>query len=383
MNYWVVFLFWALWYFNFLSRIILSPLLPLIEDALAINHTMAGGLYFPFFLGSTLAVICAGFLSLRLGYKKIILFCFIILSVSFFLLSFGRTYHFFIVTLFFLGLGSGLYIPCAIPLLTAVIDREHWGKTISLHETAAGFAIMTVPFLTAFALHYMAWYSIFLVMATITFAAIFLLLAFSPDPSPVSGKPSHLSDLLRRKDFWLMIMVFSTCGIASMGVFNIIPLFLVKEKGIQIGSANTLFGVSRVGGFLAMLLVGFILDRFNVKKLFLAIVFVTGISTIGIALVGNHYLLEVMLVTQATISVIFFPVGLVMISKVTTQRERAIFTGIAMGAAGIVGPGLSPLILGAVADVWSFAIGILGVGILTTVSGFCLHWFDDASGARQ
>ena len=382
MNYGLVFLFWTLWYLNYLSRTILSPLLPMIEDTLAINHTLAGGLYFPFYLGSTLAVICAGFLSVRIGYKKIILFCFLILSVSFFLLSFCRTYHFFIMTLFSLGLGSGLYIPCAIPLLTAVIERGHWGRAISLHETAAGGAIMTVPFLTAFAMHFMAWNSVFIVMGTIMFAAIFFLLTFSPDPSPVSGKPSQLSDLLRRRDFWLLVMVFITCGIASMGIFNIIPLFLVKEKSIPITSANTLFGVSRIGGFLTMLLVGFILDRFDVKKLFLALILCTGITTIGIALVDNYPLLVIMLVSQATFSVVFFPVGLVVISKVTTQRERGVFTGIAMGAAGIVGPGLSPLILGAMADVWSFTIGILGVGILTTLSGFCLHWFDEAPGPR-
>jgi NNP family nitrate/nitrite transporter-like MFS transporter len=382
MNYWLVFLFWALWYFNYLSRILLSPLLPLIEDALTINHTLAGGLYFPFYLGSTLAVICGGFFSLRIGYKKIILFCFLILSVSFFLLSLCRTYQFFIVTLFFLGLGSGLYIPCAIPLLTAVIDKDHWGKAISLHETAAGCAIMTVPFLTALALRFMAWYSIFFAMGLIMVVAIFFLLAFSPDPSAVSGKPSQLSDLLRRRNFWLLLTVFVTCGIASMGIFNIVPLFLVKEKNIPINLANTLFGVSRVGGFLAMIVVGFVLDRFNVKKMSLALILLTGISTIGIALVDNYHLLFTMLVSQATFSVVFFPVGLVMISKVTTQRERGVFTGIAIGAAGIVGPGLSPLILGAMADVWSFTIGILGVGILTTLSGFCLYWFDDASGSH-
>jgi hypothetical protein len=40
MNYKVVFLFWVLWYLNYLSRTVLSPLLPAIEDALDINHAM-------------------------------------------------------------------------------------------------------------------------------------------------------------------------------------------------------------------------------------------------------------------------------------------------------------------------------------------------------
>lgn len=378
MKYSVVLLFWALWYLNYLARTLLSPLLPLIEDTLSITHTLAGGLYFPFYLGSTLSVICAGFLSLRLGYKKIIGLCFLLLSINFIVLSFGRSYYFFIVTLFFLGLGSGLYIPCGIPLLTAVIDINHWGKAISLHETAAGCAIMTVPFLTAFALKYMAWHSIFLVMGALAIVALFFLMAFAPDPSPVGGKSSRMTDLLRRREFWLINMVFISLGIASMGIFNIIPLFLVKEKGLPIGLANTLFGVSRVGGFLAMLLVGMILDRFNVKKMCLGIILITGLSTVGVAFVDNYPVLVSMLVCQATFSVVFFPVGLVMISRVTTQSERGVFTGVAMGLAGIIGPGLSPLILGAVADGWNFTIGIFGVGLLTLLSGVILKWLDKA-----
>jgi MFS family permease len=120
-----------------------------------------------------------------------------------------------------------------------------------------------------------------------------------------------------------------------------------------------------------------------VKKMLLALILVTGISTMGIALVDNYYVLVIMLVSQATFSVVFFPVGLVVISKVTTQREMGVFTGVAVGAAGIVGPGLSPFILGAMADVSRFTIGIPGVGIITTVSGICLDWIDDAHGSWQ
>ena len=40
MNYFLLALFWILWYLNYSSRSILSPLLPVIQDALAINHAM-------------------------------------------------------------------------------------------------------------------------------------------------------------------------------------------------------------------------------------------------------------------------------------------------------------------------------------------------------
>ena len=173
-----------------------------------------------------------------------------------------------------------------------------------------------------------------------------------------------------------MTALWCSCGIASMGIYNIVPLFLVKEKGLAMGAANTLFGISRIGGFLAIILAGWMLDRFNAHKIFMVIVFVTGLSTMGTALADNYHLLITMLVIQATFSVVFFPVGLTVVSRITTQRERGIFTGIAMGVAGIAGPGISPVILGAVADAYSFAIGILAVGIVTTISTICIKFVD-------
>ena len=329
---------------------------------------MAGGLYLPFYTGSTLSVIAGGFLSLRFGYKKPMLFCFLILTVGFSILGFVRNYYFFMVVSFFLGMGSGLYIPCGIPMLTAVFPKSYWGRAISIHETAAGCAILTIPFITAFSLSWMTWYATFWLMAGMCFAAILLIYAFSPDPQPFEEKKTSDTGILHRKQFWMLLIVFITCGIASMGVFNIVPLFLVKERGLPVATANTLFGISRAGGFIAMILIGLVIDRFSLRKMFAAIIFLTGLSTISIAMIENSLLLIVMLVIQATFSVVFFPVGLTVVSRVTTQRERGIFTGIVMSGAGIVGPGLSPIILGAVADRYSFAIGILAVGVLTTLS---------------
>lgn len=377
MNPFLLLLFWMLWYVNYISRTILAPLLPLIEDALHINHAQAGGLFLPFYIGSTLSVLFAGFLSLRLGYKNIILACFFVLAICFSLLSFIRSYHLFIVVTFFLGLGSGLYIPCAIPLLTAVISRNHWGKVISFHETAAGCAILTVPFWVVFALRFMVWHSIFLVMGVLCLGVTFFIMAFSPDPRPKKVKQSVVAAMFKRSAFWIITTVFITCGIASMGIYNIIPLFLVKERGMPLDWANTFFSISRIGGFVAMIFIGFILDRLNLKKVLFFLVLATGIFTLMVAAVNHHWLLLAILFFQATFSVVVFPVVLIVVSKISSQNERGMYTAITMAAAGIFGPGLSPIVLGAIADVWSFQTGILMVGVLTTASCICIRWLKE------
>ncbi len=372
MNLLLLVLFWALWYLNFSSRTILAPLLPLIEDALSINHAMAGGFFFAFSVGYTIALLGSGLTALRIGYKKSILLSFIILVLCYSALGLATSYRLFMTIMFFMGISSGFYLPCAIPLITAAFPRAHWGKAISVHETAAGFSILSLPFLTVLALRFIQWRTIFWVLAAACLAIIFFLMAFLPDPRPLREQKDRLSVVLRRKEFWIIGALWVSCAMASIGIFNIVPLFLVKERGIAMDLANTIFGFSRAGGFVGQIAIGFILDRFAIKKLLYFLTLASGLATIGLALSQAYWLLVGMLFLQATFSVVFFPVGLMAIARVTRQSERSLFTGALMSFSSIIGLGLSSVMLGAVADVWSFQIGILALGILITLS--CLTY---------
>ncbi len=165
-----------------------------------------------------------------------------------------------------------------------------------------------------------------------------------------------------------MAALCAVAGMAASGVYNITPLFLVKERGMPLIVANKVFGLSRIGGFLMTILVGFLLDRFGARKLLLALLLITGISTTGIALANTFRLLVTMLVVQATFSVVFFPVALFAVSKLTTLRERSLYMSIVLGFTAIIGSGVAPVALGAIADTWNFQIGILILGVLTILA---------------
>jgi hypothetical protein len=74
------------------------------------------------------------------------------------------------------------------------------------------------------------------------------------------------------------------------------------------------------------------------------------------------------LVVQATVSTVFFPVGLVAISKITALNERSLFTGATVAFSMTFGNGAIPFLLCAVADAWSFQAGIFFLGVLTALS---------------
>ena len=172
-----------------------------------------------------------------------------------------------------------------------------------------------------------------------------------------------------------MTMLWIISMMATNGIYSIVPLYLVKERGIEFDLANTIFGISRGGGLLATILIGFFLDRFPLKKILLVIIIITGLSTISLAIVNIFWLLVVVLFIQATISIVFFPSAILTISKLTSIEERGTFVGLTLGVGSIFGVGITPLVLGMVADRWNFQTGIFFLGLLTMFSPLLLRGF--------
>ncbi len=361
-------LFWSLWYVNFSYRTVISPLLPIIEDEFAISHAVAGSIFSFLSVGYTITLLLSGVLSPRIGYKRSIILGFLILMTSQFFLRYSTTYTSLAVASLFIGLGAGIYLPSAIPLITAVFGRNHWGKAIAFHETAASFSVFSIPLLTAIALRFLNWRTIFFILSAAGLIVCVFFFIFSPDPSPQKGKRVRFSSVLYRRDFWVMSILWVFTSSCALGLYNVIPLFLVKENGMHLETANTIFGFSRIGGFFVAITSGFLVDRYGAKKILFLVILFTGLSTMGLALARTIPFLVVMLFVQATIYPAFFPVALVAISSLTDFNERSIFTGTTIAIGVIFGMGLTPVILGAVADVWNFKVGIFALGALTTVS---------------
>jgi NNP family nitrate/nitrite transporter-like MFS transporter len=362
-------IFWSLWFLNFCVRMSFSPLLPIIEGELAITHAVAGSLFSFMAVGSTSSVFMSGWVAKHIGYKRAILFGFIALALVSLCLTYApHTYYFFAGCAFLIGLSAGIYLPCVVPLITSIVSRVNWGKAIAFHETAASFSFLAVPILVALTIRFYHWQSFFVMLAGACVLCFVLFWVFAPDPRPQEEKRSRYATVLRRPDFWVIAIIWIMAAIATAGLYTITPLFLVTEKGMQVETANTIFGISRIGGVFSTMLVGFLVDRFAVKKILFTIMFITGLSTVGIALAQVLWLLVGMLVIQATVSMVFFPAAITAISSITPAEERTTFIGTIIAISSLFCYGLFPAGLGAVADKWNFQIGILAMGILTTLS---------------
>jgi len=370
MNILFLLLFWSLWFLNFSTRTVLSPLLPIFEKELQISHALAGSIFLFMAVGYTSSLLVSNWITPRIGFKKSIAVGFVVLIGALISLVFTRTYWGLGAVAFVLGFGGGLYLPCALPLLTSTIHPDKWGKAIAFHETAATFSILVIPLLAAAALRFLDWTVLIVVLSGLCLVVTIVFLVRSPDLRPKEEEKSPFSRVLRRKDFWIMATLWGFAAAGGLGLYNLIPLFLVNEKGLSIDLANSIFGVSRIGGLVVTFLAGFLIDRFGVKSVLLLSLLGSGLSITGIALADSFPLLVAMLAFQATFMPVFFPAGLVTISKLTAFGDRSAFAGATVAIGVVFGTGIAPTLLGTVADIWSFQAGMLVQGLLTI--GVCL-----------
>jgi len=373
-----LFIFWCLWFLNFSTRAVFSPFLPLIEDSLSISHGAAGGLFTSLSIGYGLNLLIVGRFASIWGYKRTVVFGFMGTGLVLFGFQWAESYIAFHILFFLLGFVTGAYLPSILPIITETYDYRHWGKTIGFHDSAASFSIFSIPLLVAFGLYYLSWRNILLFFGIVSLLLPIFFWKISVEPKKeLSVQKGKVFLLFRRKTVWIIGFLWIFAAGSCLGLYSILPLFLVKERGIDFHFANNLFGISRVGGVFISILIGFLIDRYGYRKMLVLGIITTGLSTIGLSLASSLPMIVTALILQATLSLAFFPIGLSTISKLTPLSERAMATGVIVSIGMIFGVGFVPFLLGVIADHLNFEVGILGLGILTSFSSLMVRFLRD------
>jgi NNP family nitrate/nitrite transporter-like MFS transporter len=362
---------WVLWFLNLSSRIIFSPILPLIEDEFVIHHARATSIFMFQSMGYAISVCFAGFYSGRFGYKRSIALSLAITSFALFLLSFVKAFSAFYLFSFILGLAAGIYIPSALPFITEYFSENRWGKSIAIHDSAASISIFSTPLVILFFLHFCTWRGVFEVLAVALMISAVIFYSISDEIKIRHSQKIRLGNLLKTQFLWVMIIIWVFAAGANIGVYFIVPLYLTKELSLSIGYTNSILGMSRLGGIGVAVLCGFLIDRFNLKKLMFAMLFLSGICTILVGVVPAGFI-GFSLFFQAIFMAGFFPAALVTVTKMFSSETRSVAIGIILAFSVIFGGGLVPYLLGFAGDLLSFRFGISLLGILVSLSSLLI-----------
>lgn len=359
-----------LFFLNFTSRIIFSPLLPVIESELNVNHAVSGSFFLFISSGYVLSILLSGFVSKRINHKRTIVCSAIGAGVVLLFLGMSTTLFQLRFALFCLGLSAGLYLPSALTTITRMVSPSYWARGMAVHELAPNIGFVAAPLLGQMMLYFVPWrQGIFLfgLILIITGLCYFMF----AEGCRERGRPLDMqivSHILKMADFWILTLLFSLAICSTVGVFAMLPLFLVLEHGMEMEKANGLVAVSRVAAIGMPIAAGWLGDRFGNRPVMVLVLLIGGLLTVFLGLCPG-WLLIVPVILQPMITVCFFPSGFAILSKMGPPGVGNVGVSLVIPLAFLIGAGVMPTLIGLIGDQLSIGAGLVGAGFMMLLGG--------------
>ncbi|KAB1437216.1 MFS transporter [Pseudodesulfovibrio senegalensis] len=358
-----------IFFLNFTTRIVLAPLMPVLETQLGFDHAAAGSLFLALGIGNGTGLLLNGFISREINHNRTVGLSAICTGIVSLCLSQAWSYWSLLCGMLLLGVSVGTYLPSGIATVTSLVRPEDWGKTIATHEGAPNTAFVAAPLLAEAVLLFSGWNSAMLLLGTAQILTGILFLRFGrggafPGVSPLS---KMASDLLRRPVLWLLVFCFSTAVGISLGPYSMLPLFLVDEHGFTREAANQLLSISRIGAVVLPFVSGWFTDRWGAKPALFLYFTLCGASTMLIG-IGTGTLLIAAVMLQPMFSVLFFTPAFTVVSHMFNPEERAVVVSFIGPINAFLGVGLIPWVLGLLGQAGLFSLGFILQGGICMLS---------------
>jgi NNP family nitrate/nitrite transporter-like MFS transporter len=364
-----IFILAAIFFTNFLARIILAPLMPAIQLDLGLSHRDAGSLFLLISLGYFIALLGSGYLAARFTHRQMILGA--CLGVGLALLGIASMGNAVGVRLGVVGLGfaAGLYLPSGIASLTHLAPPAQWGRVLAIHEMAPNLAFLLAPILAEFALSRTSWRVSLFALGGLTLLMAVLFAWLTPNHTLRGRAPNRrtIRALATTPALWRMILLFSAGIAGTLGVYSVLPLYLVSNHGLERQNANMLLSLSRVLTLGAAWFGGWATDRFGARTTIRGVLWVSGFLVVALGLLRDQWLAAAV-VAQPILAVCFFPAGFSQLTAVSPEGTSNLAVSLTIPAAFLLGGGCAPLFFGWMGDRGGFPTAFVVVGATIALS---------------
>jgi MFS family permease len=233
--------------------------------------------------------------------------------------------------------------------------------------------VFGAPLLAILLLKFLSWRQIYYTFAAAYVFTGVLFLLFSNEVKVERRLKGYLWNTLKSPSLWILAIIWTFATGAFMAVYQVTPLYLTKELSFSGQYANTIFGLSRIGGVIFGVIMGFAADRFDLKKGMFIVLCVTGVFTM---LIGHRNLIivQIALFLQGTAIMGFFATGLMAISRMFRMEERSIAAGVVSTVSGVFGSAVLPYLFGLAGDHVSFRFGMLTFGALVVLASGLVYF---------
>lgn len=371
-------LFTTIFFVNFLARIVLAPLLTSVEADLFLSHVESGSFFLLMSLGYFTTLLCSGFISSRLTHKQTVILSSTALGLALIYISFSTTLLSIRLGFIALGMGAGPYFPSGMASLTDMVEPRDWGKAIAIHELAPNLSFVLAPLISELVLVWFSWRTVFMTLGLIAvlLGGIFTKFGQGGDFNGNPVRPAAFNNFITDPEFWIIVILFCLAISNNLGIYTMLPLFLVIAHGIQRSWANTLLSLSRIAAVGIALASGWAADSFGPKRVMQIVFLLSGLLTIFIGLAPSSWM-AVAVFLQPLAAVCFFPAGLAVLSRTSSSAGRNLAVALAVPIAMLFGGGVVPTFIGLTGDFSSLALGIFVTGTMISIGAWVSGYVKD------
>jgi MFS transporter, NNP family, nitrate/nitrite transporter len=358
---------------NFTSRIILSPLSPSVEQELQLGHADIGICFFMITAGYFVSLICSGFVSSWISHRHTIALSIILVGCVTYGISRIDSAASLGAGMFMLGVVTGIYLPSGIASITDTVRQQEWGKALAIHEFAPNLGYVAAPLVVEAVLMSCSWRVVLRVLALACIIAGMTFYLFGVKEERYGTKPdfTSLQSLFTNVSFVIMVLLFGFGISSTLGVYSMLPAFLVERHGMERADANALVAMSRISTLLIVFIAGWVTDRFGAVRTLKAVLILSGVATACVGIAPSSWIAAILFL-QPVMAVSFFPAAFALLAAIVSPESRNLAVSFAIAIAFMFGGGAVPAFIGLLGDAGWFGLGFVIVGFTILLGGILL-----------
>jgi len=352
-------------FFSMYARTVLSPLLVPIQFDLGIGPARATQLFLPLSVLYSVAMLFSGFLVERIEHRTNIALAIALLGLGLLSLSMARSFPMMAIAFGTIGAGAGIYVPSGVSTVTALVDDGIRGKAVSVHELGPNSAFYIAPLVVALLAAHGGWRLVPAISGTVAilYAVLFVRVSVGGRFRGRRPRLGNVRDLVRKPAFWAIAVFFAVAASSTLGVYSILPTYLVRIHHFDQRFVNTLLSLSRVSGIGIVLLSGILVDRIGSRRLIVGVFALTGPLTLGLGVFSGTPLVVLVFLQPVVINA-FFPAAIHAVADLGEPSLRNVAVSVMIPLVNLVSTGVFPTIMGYLTERGTVALGFIVLGAM-------------------
>lgn len=348
------------------ARLIISPLVPDVMDAYGVSKGTVGVALTGMWAAYGLSQFPGGILGDRHGERRLVLAGTVTTLAGAIIVSAAPSFPAFALAAVLVGLGSGLYFPAAVALLTRLFDNT--GLALSFHIGGGNVSGLVTPLIAAYVGVRYGWRRAILagaVLVLITFVLCrWRIRPTTPRRSGVRVReelaPGRAVELLTRPSIAYTTVLAVLLGFVFQAVLSFFPTFLVEFHGFSTVRASSVFSAIFVLIVVTLPPMGRLSDALS-TDLALGVSTAALLCGIGLTLVAGSDLLVLAGAGLIGVGTTWGGVIGARFMNHLSEAERATGYGL-VRSVYVVLASAGNVLTGAIADAvgWTAAFGLLG-----------------------